>query len=225
VTRLARRAALLAAACGTLTLASACGGFGATSGNGSYAADGGRADAAAAQPKAAEDDDSGTGSGSGTGYDAPAATPTPKPAGAPAPGRGALVAKTIPKMGAVATDAKGWVLYRFDKDSTIGRTSACAGTCARIWPPALTSGEPKLVGIERGLVGTIRRADGTMQLTLGGWPLYRYAGDQKPGQWKGQGVAGTWWVTAPNGAKNLTCIPKGVPTAVPAPPASGDSDY
>ena len=67
----------------------------------------------------------------------------------------------------------------------------------------------------------VKRSDGRWQLTLGGWLLYRYAGDLQPGQWKGQGVSGKWWVSAPTGAKNLTCVPKGVPKPV-APPTDGD---
>lgn len=208
------RAALALAACGTLALASACGGYTTTAGDGGYG------EAAAEQPATGE---------AGDGYGAPAASPTQDPAAAgaaaPAAAPGALVAKTIPKMGMVVTDAKGWVLYRFDKDTKGAAKSACTGTCAKIWPPAWTSGQPKLTGIDSAKVDTIKWADGRLQLTLGGWPLYRYAGDPKPGAWKGQGVSGTWWVAAPSGAKNLTCIPKGVPTPVPPPADSGGSDY
>ncbi|MEV4760310.1 hypothetical protein AB0J86_35130 [Micromonospora sp. NPDC049559] len=133
-----------------------------------------------------------------------------------------LIGKKIAKMGQVVTDEKGWVLYRFDKDSANPPTSNCAGDCARVWPPALTDGQPKLQGISEEKVGTVDRADGTKQLTLGGWPLYRYIGDPKPGAWKGQGVGGTWFVVAPDGKKNLTCLPKGTPTPVPPPAADGD---
>lgn len=207
-----RRAGLALAACGTLALASACGGYTTTAGDGGYGEPADRSSAADA----------------GDGYGAPASSPTPDPAaaGTPAPratARGALVAKTIPKMGGVVTDAKGWVLYRFDKDTKGAAMSACTGACAKIWPPAWTSGKPRLTGIDPARVDTIKWADGRLQLTLGGWPLYRYAGDPKPGAWKGQGVSGTWWVAAPTGAKNLTCVPKGVPT--PVTPPAGDGDY
>jgi secreted repeat protein with Y-X4-D motif len=57
------------------------------------------------------------------------------------------------------------------------------------------------------LVGTVTRVDGTKQLTVSGWPLYRYIGDKKPGTWRGQNVNGTWFVIKPTGAKNLTCVP------------------
>jgi predicted lipoprotein with Yx(FWY)xxD motif len=128
-----------------------------------------------------------------------------------------LQARTVPKMGKVAADKDGWVLYRFDKDKPGAKTSACTGKCVETWPPLLTDGTPILRGIDGTKVGVIVRDDGGRQLTLGGWPLYRYIGDPKPGNWTGQGVMGTWWVSDPTGKKNLTCVPKGTPTPAALP--------
>jgi predicted lipoprotein with Yx(FWY)xxD motif len=133
-----------------------------------------------------------------------------------------IKAVTIPKMGKVVVDQKGWVLYRFDKDTANPPKSACDGKCAQVWPPALTDGNPELKGIDPAVVGTVIRADGSRQITLAGWPIYRYIGDPKPGAWKGQNVAGTWFVVAPDGKKNLTCLPTPPPAAV-APPAASDA--
>ncbi|PWU43672.1 hypothetical protein DLJ46_30150 [Micromonospora globispora] len=133
-----------------------------------------------------------------------------------------LIGKKLPRMGAVVTDQDGWVLYRFDKDSADPPSSNCVDKCAQVWPPALTDGNPQLRGVSDDKVGTIIRQDGTRQITVGGWPVYRYIGDKKPGQWKGQGVGGTWFVVDPNGKKNLTCVPTGTPKPV-APPSTGDS--
>jgi predicted lipoprotein with Yx(FWY)xxD motif len=192
--------------------------------------------ASKASPVAADQDLRGDGSAGSGGYgtdagaagsgspSGPASSAPPAPAepAEPVTTPNSLVAKTIPKMGQVVTDARGWTLYRFDRDTGGARpTSNCVGTCADVWPPALTDGHPTLVGIDPKLVGTIRRPDGTLQLTLHGWALYRYIGDPKPGAWKGQGVAGTWWVSARDGSKNLTCVPKGTPKAVP-PPSGGN---
>jgi predicted lipoprotein with Yx(FWY)xxD motif len=162
-----------------------------------------------------------------------AATPTPTAtddaAGAEVLAPGELIRKSTRQMGEVVTDGKGWVLYRFDKDTANPPESNCNGDCARVWPPALTTGTPTLQGIDRSLVGTVTRADGSTQITLKGWPLYRYAGDLKPGQWKGQGVGGTWFVVAPDGKKNLSCLPKGTPKAVAPPttsaPGAGGDGY
>ncbi|GAA3740739.1 COG4315 family predicted lipoprotein [Micromonospora maritima] len=134
-----------------------------------------------------------------------------------------LVGKKLPRMGQVVTDQDGWVLYRFDKDSADPAQSNCVDKCAEVWPPALTDGNPQLQGVSDDKVGTVTRQDGTRQITIGDWPVYRYIGDKKPGQWKGQGVGGTWFVVDPNGKKNLTCLPTGTPKPV-APPASGGGD-
>jgi predicted lipoprotein with Yx(FWY)xxD motif len=134
----------------------------------------------------------------------------------------ALKAVTIPKMGKVVTDQEGWVLYRFDKDTAKPPKSNCVDKCAQVWPPAITDGNPDLSGVDPSVVGTVQRADGTRQITLAGWPVYRYIGDPKPGAWKGQNVGGVWFVVAPDGKKNLTCLPTPAPTAVEPPAASAD---
>jgi predicted lipoprotein with Yx(FWY)xxD motif len=154
--------------------------------------------------------------------------PAAEPAQKPAPKKPAvkltteLNAKTLPRMGTVVTDQNGWLLYRFDKDKP-AKTN-CVGVCARVWPPALTDGNTVLNGVDENLVGIVTRPDGTRQITLAGWPLYRYVGDKKPGQWKGQKVANTWFVAAPTGRKNLTCLPPGTPKAVPPPPAAPEDN-
>jgi predicted lipoprotein with Yx(FWY)xxD motif len=134
-----------------------------------------------------------------------------------------LNAKEVARMGQTVQDQGGWVLYRFDSDK-VNQSSACEGDCAKIWPPALTSdGNAKLSGIDKDKVGTIDRKDGTKQLTIGGWPVYRYIGDKKPGQWKGQNVGGKWFVVDPQGKKNLTCLPPvSKPVAPPADDKGGD---
>ena len=44
------------------------------------------------------------------------------------------------------------------------------------------------------LLGTITRADGTVQSTYNGWPLYYFSGDSAAGDVNGQGVNDVWWV-------------------------------
>jgi predicted lipoprotein with Yx(FWY)xxD motif len=152
-----------------------------------------------------------------------AASPTPNQSlAAPVKLTTELNAKTIKKMGKVVTDQSGWVLYRFDNDTTNPVKSNCIDKCAKVWPPAYTDGNPKLEGVDPALVGTVTREDGTMQITLNHWPLYRYIGDKTPGKWTGQNVGGKWFVSAPDGKKNLTCLPTPPPKAV-APPAD-DAD-
>jgi predicted lipoprotein with Yx(FWY)xxD motif len=159
----------------------------------------------------------------GSATDAPAPPPPASnaPSASAAPAAGAqqpappvsntrLVGKTVPKMGEVVQDGDGRTLYRFDKDTPKPPKSNCEGKCAETWPPLLTKGTPQLEGVDPALVGTVKRADGTEQVTLGGWALYTYSLDPAPGSWKGQGVGGTWFVVQPNGKRNVECLPPGV---------------
>ncbi|MEV6494037.1 hypothetical protein AB0M20_36240 [Actinoplanes sp. NPDC051633] len=133
-----------------------------------------------------------------------------------------LTGTTVKRMGKVVVDQEGWVLYRFDGDKVKPKVeSTCVGDCAVVWPPALTEdGKPEIEGVDPEDVGTVTRADGSKQLTIGDWPVYRYLGDKKPGQWKGQNVGKKWFVIEPTGAKNLTCLPP--PSKPIAPPADSD---
>ena len=45
--------------------------------------------------------------------------------------------------------------------------------------------------------GVISRDDGREQVTYNGLPLYYFANDKAPGDTKGQGVGGVWFVAAP----------------------------
>jgi predicted lipoprotein with Yx(FWY)xxD motif len=118
-----------------------------------------------------------------------------------------LISKSVAKMGKVVTDSKGWVLYRFDKDKSSPAKSTCVGKCAKLWPPILADETLELSGISANKVSTVKRADGGRQVTIDGWPVYRYIGDKIPGKWTGQNVGGTWFVVDKNGKKNLTCLP------------------
>jgi predicted lipoprotein with Yx(FWY)xxD motif len=134
-----------------------------------------------------------------------------------------LIAKTIPKMGAVVTDQDGFVMYRFDADTPNPTTSGCDAKCTQVWPVLTTAdgNVPQLEGVDPALVKMLKRPDGVSQVVLGNWPLYRYIGDKVAGTWKGQGVGGKWWVSDQKGKKNLTCVPTSTPTAV-APPSDNN---
>jgi predicted lipoprotein with Yx(FWY)xxD motif len=135
-----------------------------------------------------------------------------------------LTGTKVKRMGTVVVDQEGWVLYRFDDDkSKPAAKSVCDGDCAKVWPPAYTEdGKPEIKGVDPDDVGVVTRTDGTKQLTIGNWPVYRYAGDKKAGQWLGQNVGSKWFVINPDGTKNLTCLPK--PSKPIAPPADDGSE-
>jgi predicted lipoprotein with Yx(FWY)xxD motif len=90
----------------------------------------------------------------------------------------------------VLTNAKGFTLYSFAPDTPA--TSKCYGNCAAYWPP--TTGTAASPGVP-GRVGTIKRSDGSSQLTYNGHPLYTYIGDTAPGQARGNNLnlyGGLW---------------------------------
>ena len=97
-------------------------------------------------------------------------------------------------LGHVLTDAAGMTLYVFSRDEP--DVSNCVENCAANWPPLIV-GDASLItsplAIPAGF-GTTTRADGSVQLTYGGWPLYGWVNDAGPGDTTGQGVGGNWWV-------------------------------
>jgi predicted lipoprotein with Yx(FWY)xxD motif len=104
------------------------------------------------------------------------------------------------RLGPVVVGPGGRTLYLFDKDSNSPPKSNCAGGCASAWPPLIVNpAAAPARGVDRSLLGTVTRADGTKQLTLKGWPLYFFAGDKKPRDLTGEGVDGVWHAIAPNG--------------------------
>jgi predicted lipoprotein with Yx(FWY)xxD motif len=125
-----------------------------------------------------------------------------------------IVGKAVEKMGNVIQDGDGRTLYRFEKD-TIGADpkSNCNAQCAVTWPPLLSDAVPQIEGVDPAIVKLITRADGKKQVAVGGAPVYTYSKDEKPGQWKGQGVGNTWFVVQPDGKRNVECLPPG--TVVP----------
>ena len=112
-----------------------------------------------------------------------------------------LVRITSTPYGRALSDRRGFALYRFTHDTT--KSSTCYGACAVAWRPYLVSGEPaRQSALRTGLVGTIRRTDGRLQVTYAGHPLYYYVGDRRPGEVLCQGVVqfgGGWYVVARSG--------------------------
>ena len=97
-------------------------------------------------------------------------------------------------------DQGGMTLYHFTRERT--RRLLCVGGCASVWPPLLVSqGLRPLagLGINPLKLGTIRRPDGKLQVTYAGFALYRFSGDAKPGDTKGQGFGKVWFAVRPSG--------------------------
>ncbi len=125
--------------------------------------------------------------------------------GAPAGASGSTAAATVETasgpQGTYLTDGSGRTLYVFAPDT--GSTSTCNGQCASVWPPLVASGAATAAGdAKASLLGSSKRADGSMQVTYAGHPLYTYVADTAKGDVKGQGLnvdGGLWWIVAADG--------------------------
>ena len=137
----------------------------------------------------------GGGGGDSSSSSAPAATATSSSTTAPTSAGGSGGAATIdvadnPDLGQILADGDG--------------TSNCSGECATEWPPVTTSGSAKAGdGADQSLISTIKRDDGSTQVTYDGHPLYLYAGDTDPRDTSGNGLelyGAEWYAITPDGS-------------------------
>jgi predicted lipoprotein with Yx(FWY)xxD motif len=100
------------------------------------------------------------------------------------------------------TGASGRAVYLWMADAM--DKSSCSGTCAQVWPPVTTTGKPAAgPGVTAGDLGTLKRSDGSEQVTYKGHPLYYFAADKSAGTTTGEGsnsFGAKWWLVAPSGS-------------------------
>jgi len=114
-----------------------------------------------------------------------------QPAGQSTSSSTATVKTASSSLGTILVDARGMTLYHLSAEQNrkfICSTAACTG----IWHPLTVSAGETPSGAES--LGTVKRPDGTTQVTYKGEPLYTFAQDHAPGETKGQGIkdVGTW---------------------------------
>jgi predicted lipoprotein with Yx(FWY)xxD motif len=103
-------------------------------------------------------------------------------------------------LGTVLVNSTGRTLYHFTSDTHTKVN--CTASCMAQWPPLLIAAGAKPVagpGISAAKLGTVKRADGGLQVTYNGMTLYRYAGDSKAGQANGEAVSGKWYAVSSAG--------------------------
>jgi predicted lipoprotein with Yx(FWY)xxD motif len=104
------------------------------------------------------------------------------------------------KLGPILVNGQGRTLYLYMKDR--GTKSACSARCAQVWPPATVSGEPTAgPGVAAAKLTTTRGPNNGRQLVYNGHPLYTLTADVRPGQIKGEGFLGTWYVISAAGRR------------------------
>jgi predicted lipoprotein with Yx(FWY)xxD motif len=138
-------------------------------------------------------------------------------------------------LGAVLVDSKGMTLYHLSGEQN-GKFICTSSACVGVWHPLTAPSGGAPISGAVGSLGTVKRPDGTTQVTYMGTPLYTFAQDQQPGDAKGQGIkdVGTWSaVTTGAGAtsaastSNTSAPATESSTSTSAPPAesSGGGGY
>lgn len=106
-----------------------------------------------------------------------------------------------PTLGKIVVNSHRLTLYHNTKEKK--GLIKCTASCKTVWPPLLVGKTVKVkagAGIKASKLGKIKRPDGHFQVTYYGKPLYRYAGDSKPGNVNGEGIGGIWFALKTNGA-------------------------
>jgi predicted lipoprotein with Yx(FWY)xxD motif len=97
-------------------------------------------------------------------------------------------------------DAGGMTLYHLSAEGN-GKFICTNSSCLALWHPLTVPAGTQPSGSVSSL-GTVKRPDGSMQVTFEGEPLYTFAHDTKPGQASGQGFkdVGTWMAATTSGS-------------------------
>lgn len=149
-------------------------------------------------------------------------------ASAPGSGGSVAVVKTASNgtLGAtVLVDGQGMTLYHVSGEQN-GKFICTNSGCVQIWHPLTVQAG----GTPSGTVGslaTVKRPDGTVQVTYRGLPLYTFAQDTAPGQANGQGVkdVGTWSAVTVSSPNATTTRTTSAPATSPAGGGEGKGGY
>lgn len=104
---------------------------------------------------------------------------------------------TDPVLGQILTDDEGNTLYYFTKDAE-PNTSFCIDGCSLAWPTFHMASSTMDAGLDEADFGEFQRADGDMQSTYKGWPLYYFNNDVSAGDTNGEGANNVWYVAKPD---------------------------
>ena len=116
--------------------------------------------------------------------------------------------------GTILVDAQGMTLYHLSGEQN-GEFICTSSACLGVWHPLTVAAGNTPTGVSS--LATVKRPDGSVQVTYKGTPLYTFGQDQSPGQANGQGVkdVGTWravTVSGESGAESTPSSPKSAPS-------------
>jgi len=125
---------------------------------------------------------------------------------------------TKPGIGSYLTNATGFTLYTFSRDTQNSGTSACTGGCSAKWPAFYAANPTFPSGLSASSFTVITRPDGSKQLAYDGWPLYYFSSDMSAGETNGQGVGNVWYAcTVPTPFSAMTSTTTATATTTTAP--------
>jgi predicted lipoprotein with Yx(FWY)xxD motif len=136
----------------------------------------------------------GSSSKSGTGTTSAAATAATQATSTQSAAGSSAVVKTASNSsagGTILVNAQGMTLYHLSGEQN-GKFICTSSGCISIWHPLTVPAGSTPTGFSS--LATVKRPDGTVQVTYAGTPLYTFAQDRSAGQANGQGIkdVGTW---------------------------------
>ena len=136
-------------------------------------------------------------------------------------GGGTVKAAHNATFGSLLVTSAGMTLYHYTPDKN-GKIK-CTAACAQFWPPLVVKAGTKPTagaGVTASKLSTVKRPDGKTQVTYAGLPLYRYSGDAKPGDVKGEGFQKIWYAVTAKG----TLAKAGTTAGTTPPPTQTSTD-
>jgi len=126
-------------------------------------------------------------------------------------------------LGTILVNSQGMTLYHLSGEVN-GKFICTSPACVDVWHPLIapSSGAPSG---EVSSLGTVKRPEGTVQVTYKGTPLYTFTGDQQAGETKGQGIkdVGTWSAVE-TGSSSAPAASTSSTPATPAPSTGSSSE-
>jgi predicted lipoprotein with Yx(FWY)xxD motif len=136
-------------------------------------------------------------------------------------GGSSVIVKTVKNAtlgSTILVSSQGRTLYHLSGEQS-GKFICTSSACTGIWHPLTVTGSGTPTGVAS--LGTVKRPDGTEQVTYNGMPLYTFAQDTVEGDTNGQGIkdVGTW------SAVTVSSAPASTSSAAPRPSPSGQGGY
>jgi predicted lipoprotein with Yx(FWY)xxD motif len=118
----------------------------------------------------------------------------------PKPTHGLTLYAYKTSLGTAVGSIAGIVAYTDSAESS--KHFVCtSSSCTATWHPWVTDGVTvkAAAGVQQSLIGSVKRPDGSEQMTYNGHPLYLYAHTQHAVQANAEGAGGVWYVVGTDG--------------------------